>query len=57
MTLVALSATMVNMKMIIRSFFVPLVLYQHINLVTDLKLYLRMIGFATIVSLLGSKED
>ena len=45
------------MKMMIKLFFVPGVQFQFINLASDLKRFLKMIGFVIIAILLVLKED
>lgn len=54
---VALFAVVEIMKMMIKLFFVPDVQFQFINLASDLKRFLKMIGFVIIVTLLVFKED
>jgi hypothetical protein len=46
-----------TMKMMIRLFFAPDVQFLFINLVLDLKKFLKMIGYAIIVTHSDSKED
>lgn len=46
-----------TMKMMIRLFFALDVQFQFINLVLDLKKFLKMIGYAIIVTHSDFKED
>jgi hypothetical protein len=50
-------AAVETMKMMIKSFFALDVRFQFTNLVLDLKRFLRMIGYATIATLLVFRED
>lgn len=50
-------AVVVIMKMMIKSCFVQDVPFQFINLASDLRRFLKMIGYAIIVTLLVFKKD